>query len=176
MENPGSAGDAVEVEVVQEGDHIRARVCCGPCEVSRRSCKGKAPVVRLTARVPRQSELEVSVVTSSAVVKGVAGEQELSSVSGRVEVNGSERRLSVSGVDSEVVLAPRKLGETSVNTVAGDIRLKLPDGADATVEFSSVGGRFNGKSVDLGSRKATYGAGTQTVEVSTVGGSLTVQP
>ncbi|MCP3101258.1 DUF4097 domain-containing protein [Myxococcus sp. K15C18031901] len=174
LENPGSGRESIEV--VQKGDVIQARVCCGPCEEGNHSCKGKAPAVRMTVKVPRQAELEVSVVNAAVAVKGVAGEQEIASVNGRVEVNGSERRLSVSAVDAEVVLAPRKLGATSVSTVSGDVRLKLPDPADATVEFTSVGGRLNGKSAGMGSRNVTYGAGTQTVEVSTVSGSLTVQP
>jgi hypothetical protein len=171
---PGS-GNKTEVEVVQEGDVVRARVCCGPCEEKRQSCNGKAPVVRFTVKVPRATELHVGAVSAPVVVTGVTGEQELSTVSGRLEVNGSERQLSISSVDGEVVLAPKKVVTTSISTVSGDVRLKMPAKADARVEFSSVGGRFNGSSVSLGSKEKTYGAGTQDVSISTVGGSLTLQ-
>ncbi|AGC44800.1 hypothetical protein MYSTI_03488 [Myxococcus stipitatus DSM 14675] len=173
-ENPDSGRKATEVEVTQEGDDIRARVCCGPCEERRQSCKGVSPV-RFVVKVPREAALEVSVVNAAVTVQGVKGEQRMSAVDGRVEVNGSERRLSVSTVKGEVVLAPRKLEGVEISTVSGDVRLKLPERADAKVEFSSVGGSFNGKSVSLGSKTRTYGAGTHEVEVSTVGGSLTVQ-
>jgi hypothetical protein len=169
------AGNKVQVEVVQQGDGVRARVCCGPCEEKRLSCEGKLPPVRFTVKVPRQTELHVSGVSAAVVVTGVTGEQELSTVNGRVEVNGSERQLSVSSVDGEVVLAPKRVVTTSVSTVSGDVRLKMPAQADARVEFSSVGGRFNGSSVSLGSKEKTYGAGTQEVSISTVGGSLTLQ-
>ncbi|MCP3062477.1 DUF4097 domain-containing protein [Myxococcus sp. K38C18041901] len=174
-ENPGDSGPRMEVEVTQEGDHVRARTCCGPCEERWQSCKGTAGAVRFVVKVPKASELEVSVVNAGVVVKGVTGPQKHSTVNGRVEVNGSERRLSVSSVEGEVVLAPRKLEDTEISTVSGNVRLKLPERADAQVEFSSVGGSFNGSSVSLGSKKKTYGAGTHTVEVSTVGGSLSVQ-
>ncbi|WP_217440170.1 MULTISPECIES: DUF4097 family beta strand repeat-containing protein [unclassified Myxococcus] len=174
-ENPDNSRKPLEVEVTQEGDEVRARVCCGPCAERQQSCRADQGTVRLTVKVPRASELEVSVVNGAVVVKGVTGPQKHATVNGRVEVNGSERRLSVSSVEGEVVLAPRKLEDTEITTVSGNVRLKLPERADAQVEFSSVGGSFNGSSVALGSRKKTYGAGTHEVEVSTVGGSLTVQ-
>ena len=65
---------------------------------------------------------------------------------------------------------------TSVSTVGGDVRLKPPAKADVRLEFNSVSGRFNDSAAMLGRREKTYGAGTQSVEVSTVSGSLTVQP
>ncbi|MFP2911589.1 DUF4097 family beta strand repeat-containing protein [Pyxidicoccus sp. 3LFB2] len=172
-EAPDKARNPVEVEVVQEGDAVRAQVCCGPCAEKQHSCRVGA--VKFAVKVPRGTELEVSAVAAKVAVTGVTGKQEISTVTGRVEVNGSEQRLSVSTVDGEVVLAPRKVMTTSVNTVSGDVRLKLPAKADATVEFTSVGGSFNGSSVALGSKRKSYGAGSQEVEVSTVGGSLTVQ-
>ncbi|WP_240359526.1 DUF4097 family beta strand repeat-containing protein [Pyxidicoccus trucidator] len=174
-EAPESARNKVEVEVVQQGDVVRAQVCCGPCEAERHSCRGEMGSVRFAVKVPRGTELHVAAVNSAVTVTGVTGEQEISTVNGRVEVNGSERRLSVSSVDGEVALAPRKVMPTSVSTVSGDVRLKLPAKADAKVEFSSVGGSFNGSSVALGSKQKSYGAGSQEVEVSTVSGALTVQ-
>ncbi|QSQ27332.1 DUF4097 family beta strand repeat protein [Pyxidicoccus parkwayensis] len=175
-EGPESSRNKSEVEVVQEGDVVRAEVCCGKCEEERHSCKGgEVGAFRFTVKVPRGTELHVAAVNSPVSVAGVSGEQEISVVTGRVEVNGSERKLSVSSVDGDVALAPRKVVTSSVSTVSGDVRLKLPAKADAKVEFSSVGGSFNGSSVALGSREKSYGAGTQEVEVSTVSGSLTVQ-
>jgi hypothetical protein len=174
-EGPEKPGNPSEVQVVQQGKVIRAQVCCGPCTQERRSCRGEVQPVRFTVKVPRGTELHVGAVSSSVSVTGVTGEQEISTVTGRVEVNGSERQVSVSSVDAEVVLAPRKVVTTSISTVSGNIRLKLPARADARVEFSSVGGSFNGSPVSLGSKERTYGAGSQKVVVSTVGGSLTVQ-
>lgn len=174
-EGPESARNKFEVEVVQQGDVVRAQVCCGKCEEERHSCKGNVGAARFAVKVPRGTELHVGVVNGPVTVSGVVAETEISAVTGRVEINGSESRLSVSTVDGEVVLAPRKVVTTSVSTVSGDVRLKLPARADATVEFSSVGGSFNGSSVALGSKQKSYGAGSQKVAVSTVSGALTVQ-
>ncbi|WP_426751411.1 DUF4097 family beta strand repeat-containing protein [Myxococcus sp. Y35] len=165
----------LEVEVVQEGDAIRARVCCGPCEEAMSTCRRKVGAVRFSVKVPRGSRLEVATVGGPVTVNGVVGAQELATVGGRVEVNGSEGRLDVSTVEGSVTLAPRKVVTTSVSTVSGDVRLKLPARADVRLEFNSVSGRFNDSAARLGSREKTYGAGTHAVEVSTVSGSLAVQ-
>ncbi|WP_275663287.1 DUF4097 family beta strand repeat-containing protein [Corallococcus macrosporus] len=166
----------VEVEVVQEGDVIRARVCCGPCEEDVQVCRRSPGAVRFSVKVPRGARLEVATVGGPVTVTGVAGAQTLATVSGRVEVSGSEERLDVSTVNGAVALAPRKVVTTSVSTVNGDVRLKLPARADVRLEFNTVGGRFNDSPARLGGREQTYGAGTHAVEVSTVGGSLSVQP
>jgi hypothetical protein len=162
------------VEVVQEGDVVRARVCCGSCEARRQRCKEVAPT-RFQVKVPRKAELSLSVVEAKIRVAGVEGEQEVATVNGRVEVSGSQQALSVSSVSGEVVLVPKVVAETSVSTVSGDVRLRLPRGADAELGFSTVGGRFNGESKALGSVKRRYGKGTHRIEVNTVSGELTVQ-
>ena len=90
-------------------------------------------------------------------------------------MSGSQRALSVSAVSAEVVLAPRSVGETSVNTVSGPVKLRMPKGTDAELRFSSVGGSFNGEAVALGNVKRKYGKGTHEVAVSTVSGALQVQ-
>ena len=73
-------------------------------------------------------------------------------------------------------LVPEALADTEVSTVSGNVKLKLPRGAGANVEFSSVGGSFNGRSVNLGSTEQKYGNGEHDVEVRTVGGRSTCRP
>lgn len=165
----------LRVEARQEGDAVEVKVCCGPCGEARQSCPGHTPRVRLSLRVPRRSELDLSAVNADVRVQGVAGPQEVSIVNGKVEVSGSADDVSVSTVNGAVELAPRRLGDTEVSTVAGPVRLKLPERAGARVSFSSVGGRFNGRGVALGSVNETYGDGRSEVAVSTVSGTLDVE-
>lgn len=160
------------VEVVQDGNEVRARVCCGPCEEHRNRCEDTV-TTRFVVKVPRGTELHVSAVDALVKVAGVTGEQEISTVNGRVEVSGAKKDLSVSAVKGDVVLAP-EAGHTSVSTVSGNVKLKLPERPDVRLSFSSVGGSFNGKSTALGSVNRTWGEGTHEVEVSTVSGSLDV--
>lgn len=161
------------VEVVQDGNEVRARVCCGPCEEHRRRCEDTV-ATRFVVKVPRGTELHVSAVDAVVKVAGVAGEQAISTVNGRVDVSGSKKDVSVSAVNGDVVLAPAMAGRTSVSTVSGNVKLKLPEQPDVRLSFSSVGGSFNGKSTALGSVSRTWGEGTHEVDVSTVSGSLDV--
>ncbi len=163
------------VEVKQDGDTVTARLCCGPCAEKKRNCKNP-PETHFTLRVPRGASLELNAVNADVKVAGVTGRQEVSSVNGKVELAGSTKELKVSSVNGPVSLSPQALGDTEVSTVSGDVRLRLPAQADATVEYSTVGGSFNGQSKSLGSMTKTYGAGTHEVEVSTVSGELQVEP
>ncbi|SDE81822.1 hypothetical protein SAMN04488504_112154 [Myxococcus virescens] len=174
-EGAESSRNEVGVEVVQEKGAIRARVCCGPCEQETWSCRRSGPSVKFTAKVPRRARLDLATVGGPVTVAGVKGRQSLATVNGRVDVSGSEERLDVSTVNGTVALAPRKVVATSVSSVGGDVRLKLPAQADVRLEFNTVGGRFNDSPARLGGREQTYGSGTHAVDVSTVGGSLTVQ-
>ncbi|WP_224362334.1 DUF4097 family beta strand repeat-containing protein [Hyalangium versicolor] len=125
--------------------------------------------------MPRGSELNLSAVNAEVKVAGVEGEQEISTVDGRVETSGSQGAVSVSAVSGAVVLKPGVVGETSVSTVSGSVKLKMPKGTDAQLEFSSVGGSFNGQATALGGVKRKYGKGTHEIQVSTVSGELQVQ-
>jgi Putative adhesin len=163
------------VEARQDGDTVTVRLCCGPCAEKKRNCRNP-PDTHFTLRVPRGAELQISAVNAAVRVKGVGGRQEISSVNGTVELAGSKKGLKVNTVNGAVTLAPQEVAATEVSTVNGDVKLKLPAKADARVEFSTVGGSFNGKSKTLGGASQTYGAGTHEVEVSTVGGELQVEP
>lgn len=162
------------IEVKQEGDEVTVRMCCGSCAKKMSNCNNP-PETHFVVKVPRDSSLEASSVNAPVKVSGVAGQQEVSVVSGDVSVKGSRGQLEVSAVSGNVELVPEALADTEVSTVSGNVKLKLPRGAGANVEFSSVGGSFNGKSVNLGSTEQKYGNGEHDVDVSTVGGSLDVQ-
>ncbi len=144
------------VEVKQEGDEVSVQMCCGSCSKKHSSCNNPVPT-HFVVKVPRDSSLEVASVQAPVKVSGVRGELEVAVVNGDVE------------------LAPEALADTEVSTVSGNVKLKLPRGAGAHVDFSSVSGRFNGRSVTLGSKEQRYGNGAHNVDVSTVSGALDVQ-
>lgn len=162
------------IEVEKDGDEVTVRMCCGSCGKKMSNCHDPVPT-HFVVKVPRDSSLEVSTVEAPVKVSGVAGEQELSVVNGDVSVKGSRGELEVSAVNGNVELAPEALGDTEVSTVSGNVKLVLPRGAGASVDFSSVDGRFNGRGVSLGSTSHKYGNGEHDVDVSTVSGALDIQ-
>ena len=163
------------LKVEQDGDEVVVRLCCGSCGKKNHDCNNPVPT-HFTLKVPRGSSLEVASVEAPVWVSGVEGAQQVATVSGDVELKGSRGDLEVAAVGADVLLAPAALTDTEVRTVSGDVRLKLPSGEGAEVEFSSVSGSFNGSEVLLGSRKQRFGDGAHPVEVSTVSGSLEVRP
>ncbi|WP_434380650.1 hypothetical protein [Melittangium boletus] len=163
------------IQVEQDGDEVEIEVCCGPCTASKKKSCAQATEVALVVKVPRGASLDASVVSAPLTVKGVTGKQELTGVESSITVHGSREALEVVTVQGKVELVPEVLGKTEVSTVSGDVTLKLPRGAGAEVEYASVGGRFDGKSVTLGSASKRYGDGKGRVEVSTVSGALDIQ-
>ncbi|WP_309897301.1 DUF4097 family beta strand repeat-containing protein [Archangium sp.] len=163
------------LEVKKDGDEISVRLCCGgSCSNKSMNCKNPVPT-HFVLKVPRTTALEVSVVNAEVKTSGIAGTQDVSVVNGEVSLKGSRGPLEISAVNGSVELAPEALADTEVSTVSGAVKLKLPRGAGANVDFSSVGGRFNGREVNLGSTEQRYGNGEHDVDVSTVSGSLDVQ-
>jgi Putative adhesin len=162
------------VEVKQDGDEVSVRLCCGGSCGKLRNCQDPV-ATHFVVKVPRDASLEVSSVEAPVKVSGVTGEQEVSVVSGDVSLEGSRGKVEVAAVSGNVKLAPEALAHTEVNTVSGNVKLKLPRGAGANVEYSSVGGHFNGREVSLGSAGQRYGNAKHDVEVSTVSGALDVQ-
>ena len=161
------------MEVSQDGDEVSVRVRCGTSGKTFNHCSD--PVnTHLVLRVPRDATLALASVQAPVKVLGVLGAQEVSSVNGEVVVTGSRGKLEVSSVSGPVVLEPEALEDMAVSTVSGNVTLRLPRDAGAQVDFSSVGGRFNGQSVSLGSTSRRYGNGGHDVDVSTVSGALDV--
>jgi hypothetical protein len=163
------------LEVKKDGDEITVRLCCGgSCSEKSNNCKDPA-TTHFVLKVPRSTSLEVSVVNAEVKTSGIAGPQDVSVVNGSVSLKGSRGDVEVSAVNGDVELAPEALADTEVSTVSGTVKLKLPRGAGANVDYSSVSGRFNGREVTFGSTEQRYGNGEHDVDVSTVSGSLDVQ-
>jgi len=154
------------VEVRGEGEQVKARVCCGKCDKNRESFRDcpDGPV-KLTAVMPERAELKISCVSAEVKVKGGSGDTEISTVSGPVRVEGTRGEVAVSAVSAEVRIAPARTRDTTVSTVSGDVRLKLPSDTDAELNFSTMSGD--------GPRRSRLGAGEGAeISVSTLSGNL----
>jgi hypothetical protein len=148
----GTLGEDVErLEFTSAGGRAAVRVILP--KNSRYMDDGDASLV---IRVPARSEVSTSVVSADLVSRGVAGHQQIQSVSGNVEgdvaadtrvnsVSGDVRldargagRLEVRTVSGDIVVDGRPGGEVQVNTVSGDARLEL--GTLNRGRFASVSG------------------------------------
>jgi hypothetical protein len=100
----------------------------------------------LDIKVPRRTDLVVSVFSSPVTVDAVEGSHRVHSFSGRLTLNnvaGPVRAHTFSGM---VVIREKAWGEDQsidVDTFSGDVELHVPDSARGSVTFNSFSGRLN---------------------------------
>jgi DUF4097 and DUF4098 domain-containing protein YvlB len=140
----------------------------------------------LRIRVPRDSELDISGVSSEVVTTDVEGSVQVKTVSGDVKAEVYGRNAEIKTVSGDVVLRGRGKGAGSsdihVTTISGNIRI---DRAGGDLEATSVSGdmtirleparnvRVRTTSGDVGFEgKLAKGA---SVDAETVSGELTVR-
>ncbi|MFG2135971.1 DUF4097 domain-containing protein [Streptomyces sp. NPDC048650] len=143
-----------------------------------RGVSGDATLVGLAGSV------QADTVTGNIEAQGVTGDLRFHSVSGHLTVidggGGAVRAESVSG-DMVLDLDPAAKGtDIDLTTVSGEVAIRLPDPADATVEANTTSGPVANAFDDLrvdggwGTRQitGTLGAGTGRLKVTTVSGGL----
>jgi Toastrack DUF4097 len=156
----GTATGNWVLEVKQEGDEVRARACCGPCDAQHNhDCNGDASFV---VRMPPGAQLVAHEVSGNIRVSGLRGRQELHSVSGDVFWDG------VCAKDCLV----------HANTVSGDIKMNLTPQSSFGLEYGSVSGSFKDDlAANVSDRgrshvRATYGKAEGQISCNTVSGDL----
>ncbi|MER6105446.1 DUF4097 family beta strand repeat-containing protein [Streptomyces sp. NPDC001832] len=168
------AGSAVEVGVVGAGavvSGIRGRT-------DVRGVSGDTTLVGLAGPVRAET------VSGSVEAQSVAGELRFQTVSGDLTVvegaGASVRADSVSGnmmLDLDLTGKPTDI---RLATVSGEVAIRLPHPADATVEANTASGAVSNGFEDLrvsgqwGAKKitGTLGAGTGKLRATTVSGSI----
>jgi hypothetical protein len=135
-------------------------------------------------KVPRRTNLNVSVFSAPVTVDGVEGSHKVSSFSSRLsfsDVAGPIRAHSFSG---SVVIREKSWDSNQtidVDTFSGNVELHVPESARATVSFNSFSGRLNSEmplTLQSSSRrnlKAELGGGGEgTLRFKTFSGSVRI--
>jgi DUF4097 and DUF4098 domain-containing protein YvlB len=176
--------------VIVTGGHGRTRVCIaydsgGGCDSSPHGwhySSGDSGSVRLEVHVPRDSELDVSGVSAEITSRGVAGTQQLHTVSGDIDAELGSGDDDVKSVSGEIHLhgsghdgllhVSTVSGDLSVTNVAGDLEARTVNGK-LTAQLSPARiVRLNTTSgeIELGARLASGGQ----VETETVSGEQNI--
>jgi DUF4097 and DUF4098 domain-containing protein YvlB len=132
VEVTGTLGRNVEELVFErDGDNILIQV-----KVPKKG--GRGTDADLSIRVPENSSIDVSGVSSDITVASVRGVQRLQTVSGDVETESFGNDVSAESVSGDVeVEGDASDNETSISTVSGDVTLEEGSG---TVRAGSVSG------------------------------------
>ena len=128
----GSLGDDVErLDFRRDGDRVIVAVVL-------RDDHRSVDDTRLTINAPRKNDVEVRCVSANLNVRGIEGEQELSSVSGGIDTEAFESAVSVNSVSGNVhIKGHGRALLTRVKAVSGGLLLSDLAGQ---VEGSSVSG------------------------------------
>ncbi|WP_405612368.1 DUF4097 family beta strand repeat-containing protein [Streptomyces sp. NBC_01508] len=168
------AGADVEVGVVGAGAVISG--IKGRTDV--RGVHGDTTLVGLAGRVRAET------VAGNVEAQALTGDLRFSSVSGDLTVvdgSGSSVRADTVSGDMVIDLEPAgKPTDIKINTVSGEVAIRLPHPADAKVEANTASGAVSNAFDDLrvggqwGAKKitGTLGAGTGQLKAMTVSGSI----
>ena len=116
----GTLGDDVEtLKVESKGDRTTIEV-----KLPEGNHQGnKEFSADLVIQVPRDSDIQTHLVSSSATVSGVYGDLELQTVSGSIKVHGEPRELEIQTVSGDIY-ADVRTDEVELETVNGGVELQ----------------------------------------------------
>ena len=123
-------------------------------------------------------DLELSTTSGSVVCENCTSDKlEIDNVSGSIRAEGEFTRVRADTVSGEIRLALANMSESIVtNSVSGDVKLALPEGAGFTAKLDTVSGSiscaFPGT---LGSDLVVVGDGKAEYRFSTVSGNLNIE-
>ena len=103
---------------------------------------------------------------------------DVSSVSGKVELDGSFREVKAGSTSGEIDLMLRNApAAVEVSTVSGEVDVELPAGTGFTLDYSTVSGELEYDFPLTKSKDGKYvcGDGACRIEVGTTSGSLSVE-
>lgn len=168
------AGASVEVGAVGAGAVVSG--IKGATTV--RGVSGETTLVRISGPV------RADTVSGSLEAQSVTGTLRYNSVSGDLTViDGSGSSVRADSVSGDMVVDVDPAGEPTdirLNTVSGEVAIRLPHPADARVEANTASGAVSSAFDDLrvsgqwGAKQltGTLGAGTGTLKATTVSGSI----
>jgi DUF4097 and DUF4098 domain-containing protein YvlB len=141
--------------------------------------------VRYRLTVPRTAKVNIDTVNAGITVAGVQGGFELETVNGSIDVSGGAGSFEASTVNGSIdaELSNVTSGRVAAETVNGRVRLALPASLRADVDISTVNGKISSDipvTARVMSRRnwkgAMNGGGGVVLAVSTVNGSVTIEP
>ena len=167
--------EELKVEIVGEGDRLSVRT-----HYPRPHWIGSGGKVDYRVSVPRGARVRVSTVNGRVEVDGVAGALKASTVNGSVGVTGAGGEVEASAVNGSVDVAVARVDPASrsaLSTTNGSVRLTLPREANADVEAHTVNGSVGcdfelaGASKSRRKIEGRIGNGGARFELGTVNGS-----
>jgi DUF4097 and DUF4098 domain-containing protein YvlB len=95
-------------------------------------------------QMPRGATLEVDVFSSDVHVRGVSGKQSIKTFSGTADVQDAAARIACKTFSGGITLTVAAgAPDLDLETFSGDIALRVPDNAKASLSFDSFSGQLS---------------------------------
>jgi hypothetical protein len=97
-------------------------------------------------KVPRRTSLDISVFSAQVTIAGVSGAHKVHSFSSSLRMDDVEGPIQVHSFSGSVDIRERSWQPNQtidVDTFSGNVELRVPDSAQASVIFNSFSGRLN---------------------------------
>jgi DUF4097 and DUF4098 domain-containing protein YvlB len=97
-------------------------------------------------KVPRLTSLDISVFSAPVTIEGVSGSHRVHTFSSRLRLEDVEGPIQAHSFSGPVEIRTRSWQPNQtidVNTFSGNVELRVPDSADASVTFNSFSGHLN---------------------------------
>jgi hypothetical protein len=143
--------------------------------------------VDYTVQVPEHARLEeVTTVNGHIVIAGVAGNIGASTVNGEAEIKGAAGNLKLHTVNGTITAEMDSLDSgqsVSLNAVNGELKLSVPEDADATFSINTLNGGISSEFPSLQAKKewpvgnhlkGSLGHGSATVKADTINGTVEI--
>lgn len=175
----GRLGPGVErLDLLRDGSRIVVKVILPP-----KSSMSKSGAAQLRVEMPRGQAVEVSAVSADLRVSGIAGNQDLRTVSGDIISGSAGAAVDIKSVSGDVAFnGGSRAGSVKVATVSGDVDLRAIGGQ---LEVSSISGDVEVAGAALQSARVRTTSGEvdldtaaqrgATLEVDTVSGDIELQ-
>ena len=160
---------------IYPGSNISAETC----ESGRRggSTRNNDVSVKFNIRLRRNIGLKARTVNGGIEAEGLQGDLQVSSVNGSIKLSttGRAEASTVNGSIRATIGATQLTSDLSFRTVNGSITVAIPDGLNADVVASAVGGRLSSDFALQVQRKRMFGelgSGGYDLNLKTVNGSV----
>ena len=173
----------VKIEVVEGAEGVT--VCavypgsssCGSGNRGRTNIRNNDVQVRFNVRVPEGVRLVATTVNGSVKASDLESDLVARTVNGSVTLSttGRAEASTVNGTITAQIGATNLTADLEFSTVNGSISVEVPDGLNADIAASTVGGRLSSDfalMVDRRRMHGTLGSGGYELKLSTVNGTI----
>jgi hypothetical protein len=137
----------IKLDIHKEGSNVVV-VEANHHELSWYGFMGRNNVVEtdFDVKVPRRTNLDISVFSAQVTIEGVSGSHRVRSFSSSLRLDDVEGAIQAHSFSGSVLIRERSWQPNqtiAVNTFSGNVELRVPDSAQASVIFNSFSGRLN---------------------------------